>query len=805
MTNFTKTKKNLLNHFQKVLVATLSIFLFNAYSVAGKTTVVDIIANSAVHNTLEGTLVVSGLIETLKGEGPFTVFAPTDAAFAALPEGTLQSLLINIPDLANILTYHVVGAKAISSDLSNGQKIVTVQGKEITVTINNDGVFINNAKVTVANLEADNGVVHVIDAVLIPSALPATVVDIIVGSEAHTTLEAAVIAAGLVENLQGEGPFTVFAPTDAAFAALPAGTIEALLADIPALTNILTYHVVGAKAMSSDLSNGQKIVTVQGKEITVTINNDGVFIDNAKVTVANLEADNGVVHVIDAVLIPSALPATVVDIIVGSDAHNTLEAAVVAAGLVETLKGNGPFTVFAPTDAAFAALPAGTIEALLADIPALTNILTYHVVGAKAMSTDLSNGQKIVTVQGKKITVTINNDGVFIDNAKVTVANLEADNGVVHVIDAVLIPSALPATVVDIIVGSDGHNTLEAAVVAAGLVETLQGDGPFTVFAPTDAAFAALPAGTIEALLSDIPALTNILTYHVVGAKAMSTDLSNGQKIVTVQGKKITVTINNDGVFIDKAKVTVANLEADNGVVHVIDAVLIPSALPATVVDIIVGSDAHNTLEAAVVAAGLVETLQGNGPFTVFAPTDAAFAALPAGTIEALLADIPALTNILTYHVVGAKAMSTDLSNGQKIVTVQGKKITVTINNDGVFIDKAKVTVANLKADNGVVHVIDAVLDPSLSTSSVEISKAEQNFRIYPNPASSNLTIDLDENFESDSKVAVSIARLDGRIVVDIPVTDSRLSYNVGNLTPGMYIVSVTKNGRKQTEKLIVY
>jgi uncharacterized surface protein with fasciclin (FAS1) repeats len=112
----------------------------------------------------------------------------------------------------------------------------------VTVTINEDGVFINDAKVTVVDLEADNGVVHVIDAVLGPG--PATVVDIIVASEDHATLAAAVTAADLVDALSGEGPFTVFAPTDAAFDALPEGTVEALLDDIPALTNILLYHVV---------------------------------------------------------------------------------------------------------------------------------------------------------------------------------------------------------------------------------------------------------------------------------------------------------------------------------------------------------------------------------------------------------------------------------------------------------------------------------------------------------------------------------------------------------------------------------
>jgi uncharacterized surface protein with fasciclin (FAS1) repeats len=410
---------------------------------------------------------------------------------------------------------------------------------------------------------------------------PANVVEVIAGSDDHNTLEAALGAAGLIETLQGSGPFTVFAPTDAAFAALPAGTVETLLQNPSGdLRDILLYHVIGGNIMSSSLSDGMVAPTVLGEEVTVTINNQGVFINNARVTVADIETGNGVVHVIDAVLIPEApMPATVADIITGSPDHETLTAAVTAAGLVETLEGEGPFTVFAPTDAAFAALPEGTVESLLEDPSgALTDILLYHVVGARALSSDLSDGQEIETVYGDNITVTINNDGVFINGARVTVADIEAENGVVHVIDAVLIPEApMPATVADIITGSPDHETLTAAVTAAGLVETLEGEGPFTVFAPTDAAFAALPEGTVESLLEDpTGALTDILLYHVVGARALSSDLSDGQEIETVYGDNITVTINNDGVFINGAQVTVADIEAENGVVHVIDAVLIP-------------------------------------------------------------------------------------------------------------------------------------------------------------------------------------------------------------------------------------
>jgi uncharacterized surface protein with fasciclin (FAS1) repeats len=687
-------------------------------------TVVDIIVNSPDHNTLEAAVIAAGLVEALSAEGPFTVFAPTDAAFNLLPPGTIDVLLADPTGLlTEILFYHVVSGTALSTDLSDQQEIVTLNGLSVTVTINGSGVFINDAQVIVADILADNGVVHVIDAVLIPTEpTPTTVFDIISGSDVHNTLEAGLVAAGLDQDLTLGGPFTVFAPTDAAFDLLPAGVLDALLADPSGdLTSILLYHVLSGTVLSTDLSDGQTATTLLGEDITVTINGAGVFINDAQVIIADLVADNGVVHVIDAILMPTPESNTVVDIIVNSPDHNTLETAVIAAGLVEALSAEGPFTVFAPTDAAFNLLPAGTIDALLADPTGLlTEILFYHVVSGTALSTDLSDQQEIVTLNGLSVTVTINGSGVFINDAQVIVADILADNGVVHVIDAVLIPTEpTPTTVFDIIAGSSVHNTLEAGLVAAGLDQDLTLGGPFTVFAPTDAAFDLLPAGVLDALLADPSGdLTSILLYHVLSGTVLSTDLSDGQTATTLLGEDITVTINGAGVFINDAQVIIADLVADNGVVHVIDAILMPATpVSNTVVDIIVNSEVHNTLEAAVVAAGLVETLSGAGPFTVFAPTDAAFNLLPAGTIDALLAD-PAglLTEILFYHVVSGTALSTDLSDQQEIVTLNGLPVTVTINGSGVFINDSQVIIADIIADNGVVHVIDAVLIPTEPT-----------------------------------------------------------------------------------------
>jgi len=421
-----------------------SFFLTTLSIVSFSQTVVDVIVDSPDHNTLEAAVIAAELADDLSGTGPFTVFAPTDAAFSAFPDLVTQLLVDPTGDLASVLLYHVVSGQALSTGLTDGQVITTLLGQDITVTINMNGVMINNANVIVADILADNGVVHVIDALLIPdlNPVPTTVVDIVVNSPVHNTLEAAVIAAELADDLSGAGPFTVFAPTDAAFSSLPAGTVETLLTDpTGTLAQILLYHVVSGQALSADLSNGQTITTLFGEDITVSIGMNGVMINNATVVVADILADNGVVHVIDAVLLPPATPITVVDVIVNSDVHNTLEAAVVAAGLVETLSGTGPFTVFAPTDAAFAALPAGTVETLLADpTGTLTQILLYHVVGSQALSTDLTNGQTIVTLEGQTVEVTINAGGVFINDAQVTVADIVTDNGVIHVIDAVLLP-----------------------------------------------------------------------------------------------------------------------------------------------------------------------------------------------------------------------------------------------------------------------------------------------------------------------------------------------------------------------------
>ena len=266
------------------------------------------------------------------------------------------------------------------------------------------------------------------------------IVDIAVEDGRFTTLVAAVEAAGLVDALKGEGPLTVFAPTDDAFAALPEGTIDALLADIPALTNILLYHVVEGKVMAADVLELSAAMTLQGQYADIAVEDGKVMLDGAEVIITDIEASNGVIHVIDAVILPET--RDIVDIAVEDGRFTTLVAAVEAAGLVDALKGEGPLTVFAPTDDAFAALPEGTVDALLADIPALTDILLYHVVEGKVMAADVVSLAEAPTLQGTSAPISVEDGNVFVAGAQVIITDIETSNGVIHVIDAVIQPAA---------------------------------------------------------------------------------------------------------------------------------------------------------------------------------------------------------------------------------------------------------------------------------------------------------------------------------------------------------------------------
>ena len=550
----------------------LLIFLmFSVFSSAQ--TVVDIVVNSEDHTILEQAVVAADLAGTLSGEGPFTLFAPTDAAFAALPEGTVEALLEDPSGaLTDILLYHAVGAKALSSDLSDGQVITTINGKDVTVTINTDGVFINDAQVIMANQEADNGVVHVIDAVLLPPS--PTVFDQIADSPDHNTLETLLIATGLDEALSSEGTFTVFAPNDAAFSVLDQPTIDFLLSDPTGLlTDILQYHVMGSTVLSTDLSDKLIGTSISNLEFVIRTNGPTPTINGAPITGVDIEGTNGVVHVIENFIVPT----TSASIIEGSPGFTVLSAVLQATGLNVTLaQPDTRTTLFAPTDEAFQFIPEDILVSILSSGDKLVNTLLYHVLNGRTFADELVDGQIVNTLQGEDTEITINENGeVFINDAQITQTDVFTTNGIIHVIDAVLLPA--PTTVMDVVIRSEDHTVLQIALDTTNLSGTLQGEGPFTVFAPTDAAFGELPAETINALLADPDGqLTDILLYHVLGSEVLSTDLSDGMTATTLNGADIDVSFDEELIFINGAQVIAADIVTENGIVHVIDVVLLP-------------------------------------------------------------------------------------------------------------------------------------------------------------------------------------------------------------------------------------
>ena len=406
-----------------------------------------------------------------------------------------------------------------------------------------------------------------------------TIVDIAAGNPDFSTLVAAVSAAGLVDALSGEGPFTVFAPTNEAFAALPEGTLDSLLLpeNKQQLTDILLYHVVPGAVLAADVVNLTEAETLLGKNVNIKVDMGSVMINEANVVATDIIADNGVIHVIDSVILPPAGLADIVDTAVADGRFTTLAAALGAAELVETLKGEGPFTVFAPTDDAFAALPEGTVETLLLpeNKQLLTDILLYHVVAGKVMAADVVNLTEAETVLGQNVNIKVDMGKVYINESVVIITDIETSNGVIHVIDAVLLPKE---DIVNTAIEDGRFTTLVAALGAAELVETLKGEGPFTVFAPTDDAFAKLPAGTVESLLlpENKQQLIDILLYHVVAGKVMAADVVTLTEAETVLGQNVSIKVEDGKVFINDSEVIITDIETSNGVIHVIDAVLLP-------------------------------------------------------------------------------------------------------------------------------------------------------------------------------------------------------------------------------------
>jgi len=280
----------------------------------------------------------------------------------------------------------------------------------------------------------------------------------------------------------------------------------------------------------------------------------------------------------------NAQQKSIVETAVGAGNFNTLVAAVKAAGLVDALNGNQQLTVFAPTDAAFEKLDPILLQSLLQpeNRDQLKAILTYHVVPGRVKAADAYGLNSAASLQGQRLNLGLRDEVPRINNAGIVATDIECRNGVIHVIDEVLVPAtkSIPETAVE----AGVFNTLVAAAGAADLVGVLGGPGPFTVFAPTDEAFAKLPAGTVESLLlpENKQKLVNILKYHVVSGRVYDDDAVKAKSASTLLGRSVQISFSAEGIKINDAKVAAKNVDTSNGVIHIIDSVLLPPSAMST-------------------------------------------------------------------------------------------------------------------------------------------------------------------------------------------------------------------------------
>ncbi len=409
--------------------------------------------------TLVGLLQSSGLDAALDDEAEtYTVFAPTNAAFDKVDPDVLDQLAADPELLEEVLSNHVVADTAVDSVTAytlNGTTVASLSGAEIGVNIVDGELQVGGATVTQADLNATNGVIHVIDTVIVGDAdLPAareSIVDVAVANGNFTTLVELLVDTGLDETLDDfETDFTVFAPTDAAFAELDEDTLDALSNDADLLLDVLQYHVISGSEIDSAAAiatAGNTVEMANGDNAGLSLSGDDLLINTSTVTTADVMADNGVIHVIDKVLMPPMPVDTGVSIAAAAssdDRFSTLVQLLTDAGLVGALSDEtATYTVFAPTNAAFDDVPQETMDALADDPALLEEVLLTHVVedvAADSVTAYTLNGTDLTTMSTNMIGVDIVDGMLQVGGANVIEADLNATNGVIHVIDAVIVP-----------------------------------------------------------------------------------------------------------------------------------------------------------------------------------------------------------------------------------------------------------------------------------------------------------------------------------------------------------------------------
>lgn len=713
----------------------------------------DVIQTRSELSTLAALVESAGLEGELSDPGAgVTLFAPSNAAFDALPEELTTYLEANLDVLRDVLRYHVALERRPEGSLNpiDDEEILTAQGETIIV-IGTQPRIIRIADQTGAtfgllreDLPAGGSVVHIIDGVMLPGPIevgPGTLVDVAkeagqFGSLLTAASELTVAGQPLAEVLEAPGPTTLFAPTDPAFQDLGVdlSTLEndTDLGDV--LTNILLAHVAAGDRSAADLDAAGAVPT-EARVAFEFLPADAEMpatIGGAALAQTDVEASNGRIHVLSEVILPPTLLevatstpglSTLVDVV-----NNQASDAVRDALTPNALDGDRPLTVLAPDDTAFS-------EADL-DGEDLDRVLQYHVIEGQLTADDLfatPDGAELETLGGETLTVT--NDAGMValqDGRGRTIELLATDvrsiNGIIHVVDTVLLPPESPeadlsATITELstdpMFPDFGSLLLTAGVEVDGVpvTTTLAGPGPFTVFAPTDAAFANLGLDlTSLDEDEDLQAVVaNVLFTHVLPRDASADDLAAAGTVQTLAKTPIDYVGTASPPTIGGARLNLVDIEASNGTLHIVDDVIVPP----TLLQLASATSTLSSLASAVQSAGATvrgavdpDVFSGDRPITIFAPVNAAFAASDLSEED--------LDAVLAYHVVLGQVTAEDLrglTDGTTIATAQGSLLTVQSRGAIVELVDARgntiqVLDENIRARNGVIHAVDRVMLP---------------------------------------------------------------------------------------------
>jgi transforming growth factor-beta-induced protein len=564
-----------------------------------------------------------------------------------------------------------------------------------------------------------------------PTSVPddGTVAGFIASNPNLTQLNRLVQRAGFEDDLASDTlMFTQFAGTDEAFNAIPPAFQFILFENdefLPHLRNLLLYNILMGEFFEADFTDGAVVTAFNRENFEVTLN--PFQVNGIAVSDANNDVSNGVVHIIDDVLTPSWVPRTLINRLEqDTDLSITLEflnLAGISPGISQVASGN--FTLLAPSNQAWIDLGEEVLVFLSdpANVESLQSVLLYHILPGVFVREELFSS-RLDTFQGNFVTVSVT-PGLRFNQAQVLAVDILANNGVLHKINAVLnFGNGVGAdTILDFIAETPELSTFFGGLQRAGLSPTLaRDDVAVTVFAPTNAAFNALPNDLLQLLFVNdefILHLQNLLLYHILTEVIASGDFVNESQIGAANGEGLSITTNP--LQVNGRPVQVADVTATNGLTHVLGGVLLPGWVFNSLAARIINDPELSILGEFLELAGISLTPQA--ALTVLGPTNAAWNKLGFGRLQELRnpLNVLELTDILGFHVGFPIFTSNELVIGAKITTFQGDGtgvVTVTATGPITFngVDNARspavLQVANILAFNGILHKIDTVLDP---------------------------------------------------------------------------------------------